>query len=64
MVIKLMLLATAATLAAARLALAAFSALLRLILASATATTAALLAVTPGASSCKFVEHCWVNEWK
>ena len=58
------MLATAATLAAARLALA-FSATLCGLLASATAATTALLVLTTsGASSCKFVEHCWVNEWK
>ena len=51
------MLATAATLAAARLALA-FSATLCGLLASATAATTALLVLTTsGASSCKFVEH-------
>ena len=52
------MLATAAGLAAVRLALA-FSTLLCGILASATAATAALLVcAAPGVSSCKFVEHC------
>ena len=52
------MLATAAGLAAARLA-PAFSTLLCGILASATAATTALLVrAAPGASSCKLAEHC------
>lgn len=51
------MLATAATLAAGRLALT-FSATLGGFIASATAATAALLVLTTsGASACKFVEH-------